>query len=335
MNINKDNSIKSKIKISCNKQGAKTFLVDSYFDIPYKLVHYGNSQRTNHLEVIQMCSSPGVMDGDSLDMEVICGENTEFKLFTQSFNKIHPMPKGKGAEQFFKFKLKSGAVFQFLPHPTIPYEKSIFYANNEITLEEDSHLIWGDIISGGRIYSGEKFLFKKYHTRTKIYRDSKLILFDNQLIEPEEQPIEDMLFFEGYTHQATLVIVSSFADEFKKELDEILLEQFTDVTYGFTSCAKNALMIRALGDSGEALYEWMNSLATMAWEFVKYKNKQNVNVEADSQVKQVLIEAKETKVKEPKAKPKTKTSTKKTSKTVSKEKNKTISSTSKKNKKDA
>ncbi len=72
MNINKDNSIKSKIKISCNKQEPK-LLVDSYFDIPYKLVHYGSSQRTNHLEVIQMCSSPGVMDGDSLDMEVICG----------------------------------------------------------------------------------------------------------------------------------------------------------------------------------------------------------------------------------------------------------------------
>ncbi|MDO4224289.1 MAG: urease accessory protein UreD [Bergeyella zoohelcum] len=271
MNINKDNSLNSTVRISCKKVGEKTLLEERFFDIPYKLNHFGNSLETSFLEMILMCSSPGVMDGDTLTMDIHCQENTEMKFYTQSYNKIHPMPQEKGARQFCNFSIEDGAKFLYIPHPTIPYEKSIFTATNTIKVKETSHLIWGDIISGGRIFSGERFLFKKYHTKTKIFRNDKLVLFDNQMIEPESQPVEDLLFFEGYTHQATLVIVSRFADDFKKELDEILLEQFTDSSYGFTLCAENALMLRVMGTSGDALHDWLSNIGNMAWEYIKHR----------------------------------------------------------------
>lgn len=274
MNINKDNSLNSKIKISCERQGDKTLLVDSYFDIPYKLTHYGSIQATDHLEMIMMCSSPGIMDGDILTLDIDCKEGSELKFHTQSYNKIHPMPKQKGAKQYCNFNIEKGASFLYIPHPTIPYKDSIFDAINTINIAKDAHLVWGDIISGGRIHSGEKFEFEKYHTKTKIYQDKKLVMFDNQMIAPKSQPVEDILFFEGFTHQGTLVIATKYASEFKKELDEILLAQFTDSSYGFTMAAKDILMLRIMGTSGDALHDWLINIGNMAWSFIKFKEKE-------------------------------------------------------------
>lgn len=271
--INQDNSIKSRINISCIREDEKTLLKNSFFDIPYKVVHYGSKQLSNHLEVMIMCYSPGVMEGDSLELIVDCGANSEMKLFTQSFNKLHPMKIG--ARQVTKFKLQKGAVLQYLPFPTIPFKDSIFESVNEISISESAHIIWGDIISGGRIHSGERFEFSKIHNRTKIFYANKLIVFDNQLLEPKSQPIEDILFFENYTHQATLIVVSSFANELKKELDELLIEQPSDLSYGFTLCNENAVMLRVLGSSGDAIHEWLNNIGNMCFEYILFQNKKS------------------------------------------------------------
>lgn len=268
--INQDNSIKSKINISCVREEEKTLLKNSFFDIPYKVVHYGSKQLTSHLEVMIMCYSPGVMEGDSLELIVDCGESSEMKLFTQSFNKLHPMKIG--AYQLAKFNIQKGAILQYLPYPTIPFKDSIFDTINEINVAETAHLIWGDIISGGRIHSGEKFEFTKIHSRTKVFYGKKLIVFDNQLLEPKNQPIESMLFFENYTHQATLIIVSSYAKELKNELDELLIEQLTDLSYGFTLCNENAIMLRVLGLSGDAIHEWLNNIGNMCFQYILFQN---------------------------------------------------------------
>ncbi|MDO4728352.1 MAG: urease accessory protein UreD [Bacteroidota bacterium] len=329
MNINKDNSLNSLIQLSCRREGERTYLDDRYFDIPYKLTHYGNPLFTDYLEMILMSASPGIMEGDLLNLKVHCKEGAAMKFYTQSYNKIHQMPHGKPAVQTCDYQLDENAKLQYIPHPTIPYANSIFVAKNNIHLKKTSHLIWGDIISGGRIHSGERFALKSYHTQTKVFMDEKLILLDNQKIEPETQPVEDLLFFEGYTHQGTLLIISKYADDFKKELDEILLEQFTDSDYGFTQCTENALMIRIMSNSGDGIHDWLMNIGNMAWSFIEYKEKQDqkaqeIASEAEKE-EQNLVETqeepKEIMAPEPKkATAKTKNTAKKSSKVTKKKK---------------
>ncbi|WP_223152080.1 urease accessory protein UreD [Chitinophaga qingshengii] len=242
--------------------------MNSYFDIPYKVVHYGSKLLHDHLEVMMMCYSPGVMDGDALQISVHCPQHSEMKLFTQSFNKVHPMKKG--ASQLMHVKVEDRALFQYLPQPTIPFKHSIFDMENLVEVAESGHLVWGDIIGGGRIHSGERFEFTRLHSRTKVYRGGKLVFFDNQLMEPRKQPLERMLFFEGHTHQGTLLIVSDYAQAIKAELDEVLTEQFTDMHYGFTMCNPNALLIRTLGESGDAMHEWLSNIGDMCWSYIRH-----------------------------------------------------------------
>lgn len=281
--INKDNSITSKIVISCSREGKKTLLKDSLFDIPYKVVHYGSKLLQDHLEVMLMCYSPGTMDGDVVDIEVNCTKHSEMKLFTQSYNKLHPMKTG--AIQRQKITVGKEAQFQFLPHPVIPFEKSIFNAVNEIHLDESAHLIWSDILSAGRVHSGEKFKFTHYHTQTKIFRSGSLLFYDNQLLAPSKQKLNNLLFFEGFTHQGTILIASPLANAFKKELDKILLEQATDMSYGYTICAEHAIIIRILGNSGEDIYEWISNIGQMCWEYIEFHKPRYIAPKTETPIK--------------------------------------------------
>lgn len=257
--------LKSRIVVSTEQEGPRTMLKESYYNAPYKVVHYGSPLFHSHLELIIMSSSPGVMDGDELEMEMKVREASRLRLFTQSFNKLHPMREG--ARQAMTVNLEAGTVFQYIPHPVTPFENSVYKTVNDIRMAPDATLIWGDIIAGGRIHMGEAFKFTRLHSVTRVYRGDKLILADNQLMMPQAQPLQNLLFFEGYTHQATLVYISPKGNDLKAELDEILDGAYEEITFGFTQCGDGAVMIRALGNDGEMLYDWLCTMGQLCWEY--------------------------------------------------------------------
>lgn len=267
----------SKIVLNVAKEEGRSRLKESYHNAPYKLTHYGAANLTDHLEMIIMSASPGIMDTDHLHIDVHVKEEAQLKLFTQSFNKLHPMKTG--ASQHTDVQVASGGILHYIPHPVTPFKDSIFKATNHIHLAEDAVLMWGDIISVGRIYMKEAFEFDRLHTQTKIFRSGKLVFIDNQLLQPKMQPIQKMLFFEGYTHQATFLFSALFAQELKNELDEILTVEYNDISYGFTQASSNVVILRALGSDGELLYDFLQMLGQLCWDFTMHKLSESKEVE--------------------------------------------------------
>ena len=201
--------MESAIKVNVAKEDRYSVLKESFHNAPYKLTHYGAPRAQPHLEMIIMSASPGIMDGDHLSIDISMLPETQLKLFTQSFNKLHPMKNG--ATQTTTAHVSDQAVFHYIPHPVTPFKDSIFKATNEIHLAGDAVLIWGDIIGAGRIHMKEAFLFESLHTKTTIFRDGKLVILDNQFLSPAQQPLQKILFFVGYTHQATFIFSAPFA----------------------------------------------------------------------------------------------------------------------------
>ena len=150
-----------------------------------------------------MSASPGIMDGDRLTIQVNVKPQAQMKLFTQSFNKLHPMKNG--AFQDTIVNLKENSILHYIPHPVTPFKDSIFKAENSIHMDTSSTLIWGDILDAGRIYMNEAFLFNKVNMRTRVYRNNKLIITDQQCWKTAVQPVRHMLVFEGNTHQVTFI----------------------------------------------------------------------------------------------------------------------------------
>lgn len=260
--------MESVIQLNVAKEGTHSVLKESCHNAPYKLTHYGAPKLQEHLEMIIMSASPGIMDDDTLDIEINMKAETKLKLFTQSFNKLHPMKRG--ARQTTVARIAQDAVFYYIPHPVTPFRDSIFKNDSSVYLEGDAVLIWADVIGAGRIHMNEAFVFNSLHSTTKIYRNNKLILMDNQFLSPAKQPITGLLFFEGYTHQATFIFSALFAKELKEELDEILTLDYSDITYGFTKAADDIVILRALGNDGELLYDFMGMLGQLCWDFTQH-----------------------------------------------------------------
>lgn len=258
--------LKSKVSLEAYQENDRTFLGESFHSAPYKMVHYGDKNLHDHLEMIMMSSSPGMMAGDELEIQVKAKENARLRVYTQSFNKLHPM-KDTGAYQHTQVSLKAGSLLHYIPHPITPFANSIFKTVNEIEMAPDATLIWGDIIASGRVAHHESFQFKRLHSITKIKVGGKVALYDNQLLQPDVQPIKDLLYYEGYTHQATLICISPFGDQLKEELDEILVGDHEEISYGFTSCGPGMVMLRALSNDGELLYDWISTIGRLCWDF--------------------------------------------------------------------
>lgn len=302
------------IKINVEREGHRSVLKESYHNAPYKLTHYGSPRAQDHLEMIIMSASPGIMDSDSLVIDVHVKENAHLKLFTQSFNKLHPMKVG--ASQETNVLLDKDSMFNYVPHPVTPFKNSIFKTVNTIHVNDGATLIWGDIISAGRVQRDEVFAFRKLHSITRVYQDSKLLVTDNQCLLPQEQPVSDLLFFEGYTHQATLLYCGPFAKLMKGEMDEILTREYEDVSFGFTECAENTILLRAVGTDGELLYSFLTMLAQMCWVFTQdqltKKDEETARIAAQAPPKEtgtsrVKKEAKKVSAKKTKGQKKTET----------------------------
>lgn len=261
--------MESRININVEREENYSVLKESFHNAPYKLTHYGAPRAQKHLEMIIMSASPGIMDGDHLTINVHVKQQAQMKLFTQSFNKLHPMKSG--AFQDTNVQLEENSILHYIPHPVTPFKDSIFKAQNTIQMNESSTLIWGDILSSGRIFMNESFLFNKLHTKTTLYRNGQLIFTDNQVLRTVDQPVSELLFFEGYTHQATFIYSGPYAEGMKAELDEILSGEYEDITFGFTNCGEQTILLRALGHDGELLYSFLTMLGQMCWEFTMHK----------------------------------------------------------------
>lgn len=262
----------SKIKITAEKEGEYTVLKESYHNAPYKLMHYGPVYAHKHLEMIIMSASPGIMDKDTLLIEVDVKKSAQLKVYTQSFNKLHPMKEG--ASQKTIVTMQPNSLLHYIPHPVTPFKDSIFKTENEIYMEDNTTLIWGDIISGGRIFMDEAFEFQRLHSLTKIFKNKKLVYTDNQVLIPKEQPLQSALFFGDYTHQATFIYSGKWAKAMKIEFDEILAGEYEDIAFGFTECANDTILLRAVGSDGELLYNFLQMLGRMCWDFTNSQTQQ-------------------------------------------------------------
>ncbi|WP_166333536.1 urease accessory protein UreD [Sphingobacterium chungjuense] len=275
--------MESRININVERENQYSVLKESFHNAPYKLTHYGAPRAQAHLEMIIMSASPGILDGDRLTININVKPEAHMKLYTQSFNKLHSMKNG--AFQDTIVNLKENSILHYIPHPVTPFKDSIFKAENTINMDTSATLIWGDILGAGRIYMNEAFLFNKVHMRTRLYRNNQLIFTDNQCLKTADQPVRDMLFFEGYTHQATFIYCSPFATGMKAEMDEILAGEYEDISFGFTDAGENTVLLRALGNDGELLYSFLSMLGQMCWEYTQHQQSLLFSVE-DQQTKE-------------------------------------------------
>lgn len=255
--------MKAKLNIQTTIQNGITKLGNCYFSPPFKVMNITEDKTAKELHLMLMSTSPGILDEDAFEIRIDVVENGSLQLHTQSYQRLFTMIKG--ATQDLEVYMQDNSSFTYLPHPSVPHKDSIFKAKNRIFLSNNCQFIWGEIITCGRSLKEEVFTFSKYHNSTEIFLNNKLIIKENIVMQPSLIHPSGMGQLEGFTHQASLLIINDAIDNetFNNAINDYLQQQ-VEIDYGISTTHTNGIIIRILGYKAEQLYNYINHIAVLA-----------------------------------------------------------------------
>jgi urease accessory protein len=255
--------MKANLHIQTAERNGITYLKQSYYTPPFKVANITEDKKAGPLHLMLMCSSPGVLEGDDYQVKINVEPNCHLHLHTQSYQRLFAMQHG--ARQATEVYLQKGATFVYIPHPAVPHKQAAFTALNKIYLQGNNRLIWGDLLTCGRKLNGERFNFIKYHNVTDVYMQGRLIIKENLLVQPAVVALDAIGQWEGFSHQASLIILDK--PETINQLYEPVntwLQQQNGITFGLSTLADTAIIIRMLGNKAEPLFHCLTQIAGLA-----------------------------------------------------------------------
>ncbi|MFI1770587.1 urease accessory protein UreD [Thalassobellus citreus] len=249
----------SRVSIESEVKNGITQLKSAFFNTPFKVLDIREDKQKTMLELILMCSSPGVLDGDELYFDYTLNKGSHLELTTQSFQRLFSMEKS--AFQETKVTLNENAFLCYLPHPCVPHKGACFKNITTIFLDKKASILWGEIFTSGRKLKGEVFEFKQFQSVTKIYKENNLVFFENLYLKPSESNPMNLGQYEGFTHQLCLVFLHDSCDVklLKMQLNTFLNEK--NVMFGISEAPTNGLVVKILYNKAEKLFLWMKEMA--------------------------------------------------------------------------
>lgn len=262
----------SRISLRAVSRGGRTVLDDVAFTAPYKIMA-PFEKPDGGIQVMPLCASAGIMRGDCQEFDYQVEEGADLEILSQSFEKIHRM-EGGSASRKIRVRVEPDAALSYYPQPVIPYSGSAFDSDMEIRLaDETSRLYLLEIISCGRNAHEERFAYRRYSSRVRIYRREQLIYRDNTRYEPEKMPMEGIGMYEGYSHMANIFLSAQRQARDGAEEEANLQERIWEILGedpecegGVTRLAQGDLAVRIFGNRAQRLQELAEKIKEEFWQ---------------------------------------------------------------------
>ena len=264
------------IKAACTKNG-QTFIKDSFFTAPFKIMKPFPREKGG-ITVFQQSASPGLLAGDSQEIDICLEQKACLEIASQSFEKVFKMEEDEKACRKISLKIGAGATLIYAPNPCIPFAQSNFYSHTEINLEEDSRLIYEDIFCAGRVATGEVFDFSTFQNLIEVTKNDNLIFRDNTYYNGrEKRNLTSQLMFGSYTHCGSLLIfgyktkVSEIREALKleekllytgieEESSDLSNKLINDILIEVSNTDSDDIIVRALSKSAQSIQELFKNL---------------------------------------------------------------------------
>ena len=286
----------SELRLRAAARDGQTTLPELYASMPFKVMHplpvdarelpglagrdggadgtAGTTTLARPAQVMVMAVSAGIMAGDDQRIEVAVDTGAALQVTTQAFEKIHRMDDGAFATRRTRLTVAPAAYLDYRPLPQIPFADSAFSSVTEVDLaDRTSCLVYGEILSCGRVARGERFAYRSYRNRVHITCAGEPVFVDNTVYEPglDGADLAGLGFYEGFTHLANLVLVNaSISEDCFAQIRAYLLdtcgvigaaaladtpEDPDDVIGGITRLESDGCLVKLLGRRAQRLQD--------------------------------------------------------------------------------
>ncbi|HHF5334840.1 TPA: urease accessory protein UreD [Haemophilus influenzae] len=265
----------SKLSLSTElSQSGKTQLAEYFATPPLKVMTLSAyaDKWENGLSAMQMSSSPGLLAGDRVDIQITLEKSTALSLNTQAFTRVQAMNEGDSAEQITRIALAENSRLFYLPHPLVLHKDSVFKQQTQIEMGEQSELIYGEIVAIGRVLNDERFAFRQFSSHLKIYalqNDDKKRPLVSDCIQwlPSKMNLTALSQMENYSHQGSLIYLhlGKSSLEIKQQV-QALQQQFMEeqgLLIGISQLNGYGLMVRVLGCRAEQIQKLFEKIGKL------------------------------------------------------------------------
>ncbi|WP_227430046.1 urease accessory protein UreD [Psychrobacter sp. I-STPA6b] len=153
-----------------------------------------STKQTGICHVMVLYPPAGIATGDHLKINIDLSDNTHALLTTTGAGKWYGRGSDRNQEsdnlnnqskhnsnyasQKVQINLDKHARCEWLPQESIVYNQAYLQAQTQFDLAENSSLLTWDIVVFGRQAYQEKFVQGQYHNQLRIYREGKLIVYE-------------------------------------------------------------------------------------------------------------------------------------------------------------
>jgi urease accessory protein len=229
---------------------SKTYIKSLLSKAPFLIqkAMYPDSDYPHFAHIYMMSSSGGILQGDEQKIDVVMGKNSTARITTQSATKIYKMDGGY-ASQYINIHSQERSYLEFVPHQIIPFKSSRFYQEVNLEVEENAVLIYSEIISAGRIASGEKFDFDLCFLRTSAHRNGQMLFTDVINLSHKDKINLESIFGGKNVFSTIYIIGSSIPVEIIMDKINFAVQNTSFLASCSTLPRNSGIIVRILADS--------------------------------------------------------------------------------------
>ena len=183
-------SMEGCLKLEFASRDGVTEIVDQFQQAPLHVqkVLHPNPAFPGMAWVYVVSVAGGIVQGDRLQTEIVARDGAQVHLTTPAATKIYRSPTYP-ASHFLRIWAGAGTYVEYLPGPAIPFRGARFYEEVTLVAHPTATLLFGGILSPGRVAMGESHVYDLYSSRiTAEGEDGALEFLDVMHLTPATIP---------------------------------------------------------------------------------------------------------------------------------------------------
>lgn len=200
----------------------------------------------------------GYVENEQFRTGVHIKENARAIVTTQAATKVYKCMNDLPSYQENEIIVEDNAVLEFISDNVILFKNAMFKQHTNIRVKDTSTLMYTEGLTSGWSPDGEKFQYNSVQMKLKLYVNDKPVMLDNLKLNPREDDMTSMGFFEEYNNYSSLIVVdpsvnNKLIDTLREKVDALGL----DIKAGFSKLECNAFVLRVLGNLTQDLEKAM------------------------------------------------------------------------------
>lgn len=172
-------------------------------------VHISKPHSDNGWLVVNMASpSPGLLAGDTVNVDVRVECGARLLLTAPSASRIHTMTEGESARVSQQFRVESGGYLDVWPEYVIPQKGACYHQKSQVDVADGGTLIWTESIAPGRTAHGEVFEFREMRIATDIVWRERPLLRERYIVGKGHASISALRVRFPEAYYASVVCIS-------------------------------------------------------------------------------------------------------------------------------